>query len=77
MAATPPPRSCLAPCGQLELYTSPKLHGEGANWVQLEPMCTTNTTCSGVSCGSSINSEFVTSGYFGGLAGDPDGATRG
>jgi hypothetical protein len=67
-----------APCaagGQLELYTSPKLHGEGANWVQLEPMFTTNTTCSGVYCGSSISGEFVTSGYFGGLPGDPDGGT--
>ena len=68
------------PCaagGQLELYTSPKLHGEGANWVQLEPMFTTNTTCSGIYCGPSIYNEFVTSGYFGGLPGDPDGgATR-
>jgi hypothetical protein len=68
------------PCaagGQLELYTSPKLHGEGANWVQLEPMFTTNTSCSGIYCTPSIFTEFVTSGYFGGLPGDPDGgATR-
>ena len=65
------------PCaagGQLELLTSPKLHGEGADWVQLEPMFTTNTTCSGTQCSpGAVTREFVTAGYFGGLAGDPDG----
>jgi hypothetical protein len=69
------------PCaagGQLELLTSPKLHGKGADWVQLEPMFTTNTTCSGTKCSpGAVTREFVTAGYFGGLVGDPDGgATR-
>ena len=38
------------PCpggGRLDLFTSPKLHGEGADWKQLAPMFTTNTTVSG------------------------------
>lgn len=65
------------PCaagGQLELLTSPVLHGEGMDWVQLEPMFTTNVTCNGAVCvEGAITREFVTSGYFGGIPGDPDG----
>lgn len=69
------------PCaagGQLELLTSPKLHGDGADWVQLKPMFTTNVTCSGADCRhGAIEREFVTAGYFGGIPGDPaGGATR-
>jgi len=41
-------------------------------------MFTTNVTCSGGECThGQIEAEFVTSGYFGGVTGDPDGgATR-
>jgi len=65
------------PCesgGQLELLVSDALHGPKANWKQLPPLFTTNVTKSGrlVSPGA-ITGEFVTSGYFGGLPGDPDG----
>lgn len=69
------------PCakgGQLEILVSDTLYGKNANWKQLEPMFTTNTTKSGklVETGS-ITREFVTSGYFGNLEGDPDnGLTR-
>jgi sucrose-6-phosphate hydrolase SacC (GH32 family) len=39
-------------------------------------MFTTNVTCSAGQCKSgAIEAEFVTSGYFGGLAGDPDGGS--
>ena len=39
-------------------------------------MFTTNVTCSAGECKhGAINSEFVTSNYFGGLAGDPDGGS--
>ena len=65
------------PCaagGQLELLTSPALHGSNATWTQLAPMFTTNMTCSGKDClRGAITAEFVTSGYFGGIPGDPDG----
>jgi len=65
------------PCaagGQLELLVSPALHGERAEWRQLSPMFTTNVTKSGMEeKPGAITREFVTSGYFGGLAGDPDG----
>ena len=67
------------PCaegGQLELLVSDSLHS--TSWKQLEPMFTTNTTKSGtfVEIGS-ITREFVTSGYFGNLEGDPNnGLTR-
>lgn len=46
------------------------------DWVQLEPMFTTNTTKSGAAASvGAITGEFVTSGYFGGIPGDPDGGT--
>lgn len=62
------------PGGQLELLVSDALHGSKANWKQLPPMFTTNTTKSGALTQSGvITGEFVTSGYFGGLSGDPDG----
>lgn len=69
------------PCaagGQLELLVSPSLHGPGMDWEQLPPLFTTNVTKSGASVKhGAITREFVTSGYFGGLAGDPDeGKTR-
>lgn len=62
------------PCaagGQLELFTADSFMGP---WTQLAPMFTTNTTVSGgkVSPGA-ITREFVTSGYFGALPGDPAG----
>lgn len=62
------------PGGQLELLVSDALHGAKANWKQLPPMFTTNTTKSGAQATpGAIKAEFVTSGYFGGIAGDPDG----
>lgn len=63
------------PGGQLELLSAPTLRGP---WKQLAPMFTTNVTCSAGQCKhGAIEAEFVTSGYFGGVAGDPDGgATR-
>ena len=62
------------PGGQLELLVSDALHGAKANWKQLPPMFTTNVTKSGAKeSPGTITHEFVTSGYFGGLAGDPDG----
>jgi hypothetical protein len=66
------------PCkrgGQLELLSAPTLRGP---WTQLPPMFTTNVTCSAGNCThGALEREFVTSGYFGGLTGDPDGgATR-
>ena len=67
------------PCaagGQLEILTSPSLHGAGMDWKQLEPMFTTNTTKSGMQTSmGAITAEFVTAGYFGGVPGDPDGGT--
>jgi sucrose-6-phosphate hydrolase SacC (GH32 family) len=67
------------PCaagGQLEILTSPSLHGAGMDWKQLEPMFTTNMTKSGMQTSvGAILREFVTAGYFGGLPGDPDGGT--
>ena len=75
----PTPASNLrkTPCqpgGQLELLVADALHGPNANWKQLPPLFTTNVTCSGKTCSHGrITREFVTSGYFGGLSGDPDG----
>jgi hypothetical protein len=75
----PTPASNLkkVPCkpgGQLELLVSDALHGPKANWKQLPPLFTTNVTKSGMaSSPGAITREFVTSGYFGGLSGDPDG----
>lgn len=60
--------------GQLELLVSDALHGPKANWKQLPPLFTTNATKSGMKeSPGAITGEFVTSGYFGGLSGDPDG----
>lgn len=65
------------PCaagGQLELLVSPSLHGPDMNWTQLPPLFTTNVTKSGLAVKhGAITREFVTSGYFGGLPGDPAG----
>jgi len=66
------------PCaagGRLELFTAPSFNGP---WTQLPAMFTTNMTKSGTDeQPGAINAEFVTSGYFGGLPGDPaKGATR-
>eukprot|EP00040_Diaphanoeca_grandis_P043581 m.9702 g.9702 ORF g.9702 m.9702 type:complete len:637 (-) comp7875_c0_seq1:107-2017(-) len=67
------------PCaagGQLELLVSPSLRGPTMDWKQLEPMFTTNVTKSGAATQSgAITREFVTSGYFGGIPGDPDGGS--
>jgi len=67
------------PCalgGQLELLTSPALHGPNADWKQLDPMFTTPVTMSGqFKSPNAIEREFVTAGYFGGVPGDPDGGT--
>jgi hypothetical protein len=60
--------------GQLELLVSPALHGPKANWKPLPPMFTTNVTKSGaLTALGTISSQFVTTDYFGGLPGDPDG----
>ena len=66
------------PCaagGRLDLFVADKFDGP---WTQLPAMFTTNTTMSGGAAAvGAITREFVTSGYFGGLPGDPDvGATR-
>ena len=66
----PPKSSRGGPCpagGSLELLSSKSLHGP---WKQLGPMFVTNR-----SAGRPIHGEFVTSNYFGALAGDPDGGT--
>lgn len=72
-ASGPCTPSPCGPCkrgGQLELLSAPTLRGP---WTQLVPMFTTNRTCeAGVCEDGGIEREFVTSGYFGGLAGDPD-----
>ena len=57
-----------APCaagGQLDLWTSPKLHGDGADWKYVGPMVTTPKT----PLDNSAAHEFVTSGYFGSIPG--------
>ena len=62
------PRTRTQPraCGQDALHGKP--------WKQLPPMFTTNVTKSGAKeSPGAITREFVTSGYFGGLPGDPDG----
>ena len=57
-----------------QLLVSDALHGPKANWKQLPPLFTTNATKSGMKeSPGAITGEFVTSGYFGGLSGDPDG----
>ena len=65
------------PCaagGQLELLVSDSLRG--GEWTQLAPMFTTNTTMSGrLKETGSVTREFVTSGYFGNLPGDPAGGS--
>ena len=62
------------PCaagGRLELLSAPSLRGP---WTQLPPMFTTNTTCSAGQCqAGALDGEFVTTGFIGGLPGDPDG----
>ena len=71
------------PCaagGRLDLFTSPALRGADADWTQLlvddGGMFTTNMTVSGgVRSPGAITGEFVTSGYFGGIPGDPDGGS--
>ena len=69
--------------GRLDLFTSPALRGPNASWTQLLThdggLFTTDTTVdsAGVKTPGAITGEFVTSGYFGGLPGDPGGgATR-
>ena len=62
------------PCaagGQLDLWTSEYFDGP---WEKLEtPMLTTNQTMLGDVPMQTITAEFVTSGYFGALQGDPEG----
>jgi hypothetical protein len=64
------------PCaagGRLDLWRADNFSGP---WTQLAPMFTTNTTMSGgVAQVGAITKEFVTSGYIGGLPGDPDGGS--
>ena len=65
------------PCaagGRLDLFTASNFNGP---WEQLDPMFTTNLTYRGFGHIESghITREFVTSGYFGGLQGDPDNGT--
>ena len=61
-------RPCKAG-GRLDLWTSPKLHGAGMDWKYVGPMVTTPKT----PIDSSAAHEFVTSGYFGSIPGDPKG----
>mmetsp|Transcript_73233 Transcript_73233/g.156902 ORF Transcript_73233/g.156902 Transcript_73233/m.156902 type:complete len:531 (-) Transcript_73233:48-1640(-) len=66
-------RPCAAG-GRLDLFTAPSFDGP---WEQLPAMFTTNVTISGQVVTEAITAEFVTSGYFGGLPGDPaNGMTR-
>lgn len=53
----------------MDLWTSPKLHGDGMDWKYVGPMVTTPKT----PIDSSAAHEFVTSGYFGSIPGDPRG----
>ena len=62
-------RGTCAAGGALQLYTSPKLRGAGANWTYVSPMIVTNKT----PLDDSVTAEFVTSGYFGNVPGDPRG----
>ena len=69
--------------GQLQIYTSPKLHGDGAAWRYIGPMITTASLPGNGQeyCGlgtprsriAGCHTEFVTSGYFGSIKGDPRG----
>lgn len=64
------------PCaagGQLDLYSSPLLHGPGSNWTHIGPMFTSNITM----LDQSEHAEFVTPEYLGNIPGDTKkGATR-
>ena len=62
-------RGRCAAGGALQLYSSPKLRGAGANWTYIGPMVVTNKT----PLDDSMTAEFVTSGYFGSVPGDPRG----
>ena len=55
--------------GALDLWTSPKLRGPGAEWRRIGKMITTNKT----PLDSSVTAEFVTSNFFGNVPGDPRG----
>ena len=55
--------------GALDLWTSPKLHGTGANWKRVGLMIVTNAT----PIDNSVSAEFVTSNFFGAVPGDPRG----
>jgi hypothetical protein len=67
--------------GEVPLWSSPVLHGAGANWSRVSsPLVSINKTypcgpdgnCKGV-----ISREFTTSNFFGNLSGDPsDGRSR-
>jgi len=72
--ATTRTKPCVAG-GRLDLWKADRSSGP---WTQMAPMFTTNITMSGgVRHIGSVNAEFVTPDYFGGLPGDPDGgATR-
>ena len=73
---TPADNLNKAPCkpgGQLELLVADG-DVKSTNWRLLPPLFTTNVTKSGALAKTgAIQGEFVTSGYFGGLPGDPDG----
>lgn len=64
--------------GREYLYSSPALHGPGAQWRMLPtPLFQTNWTVLTAVNGLTQHGEFVTAGYFGALPGDPrGGATR-
>jgi hypothetical protein len=61
------------PCalgGQLDLYTAARFNG---TWRRVGPLFTTNTTMSDGVPAATIDAEFITSDYIGGLPGDPAG----
>eukprot|EP00299_Pterocystis_sp_00344_P013836 c6820_g1_i1.p1 GENE.c6820_g1_i1~~c6820_g1_i1.p1 ORF type:complete len:642 (-),score=131.63 c6820_g1_i1:877-2802(-) len=69
--------TCLSGSAQF-LYSSPRLHGDGANWQMLGIMFASNRTVlnHGPQGGNRYN-EFVTPDFFGGLPGDPlNGTTK-
>jgi hypothetical protein len=71
------------PCGaggQLDLWTSPRLHGAGADWKHVDRgflprgMFRSNRTAlTGHGDANWEDRELVTAGYFGGIPGDPKG----
>ena len=75
------PQGCGCAGGEVPLWRSPALHGPRANWTRVStPLIQTNRSypCDRIGrCRGLISREFITSNYFGQVAGDPRrGASR-